>query len=141
VKIEEYTAAELTTSHKALMEEFQGLRVYLPEIDRELPGVLKGIMDAHQAGRLTREQALLEAYISPSMALASIDDRLEHRMASYMKKMIALGRRMADMREEMGEQNFKDALARACPEVPWKYAEFYMRGYAESRGVWPDDPT
>jgi hypothetical protein len=41
---------------------------------------------------------------------------------------------MADMRDEFGEQNFKHALARACPEVPWKYAELYMRGYVESRG-------
>ena len=134
MKIEEHTAAELTASHKALMEKFQRLRVYLPEIDRQLLPVLQGIMDGRKAGRLTREQALLEAYISPSLALASIDDRLEQRLSDYVNKTIALGRRMADMRDEFGEQNFKDALARACPEVPWKYAELYMRGYVESRG-------
>jgi hypothetical protein len=132
VKIEAHTAAEFTTRHKALMEEFQRLRGYLPEIDSQLLPVLRGIMDAYKAGRLTREQALLEAHISPSLALASIDDRLERRLANYTKNLIALGRRMADMRDEMGEQNFKDALKRDCPEVPWKYVEIYMRSWAES---------
>jgi hypothetical protein len=134
VKIEEHTAAELTASHRTLMEECQRLRVYLPEINRQLSGVLEEIMDARKAGRLTREQALLEAYISPSLTLASIDDRLEQRLLDYLNKMIALGRRMADMRDKFGEQNFKDALTTACPEVPWKHAELYMRGYVESRG-------
>jgi hypothetical protein len=132
VKIEERTAAEFTTRHKALMEEFQRLCVYLPEINRQLPGVFKGIMDAHKAGRLTREQALLEAYISPSLTLASIDDRLEHRLANYTKNLIALGRRMVDLRDGMGEQNFKDALATACPKVPWEDAFIYMRTALEA---------
>ena len=134
MKIEKHTAAGMTRAHHALMEEFQRLRVHLPEIDNQLLPVLQGIMNGHKAGRLTREQALLEAYISPSLALASIDDRLEHKLANYMKNVIALGRRMAEMRDEFGEQNFKDALATACPEFPWKYAELYMRGYVESRG-------
>jgi hypothetical protein len=134
MKIEEHTAAGLTAAHDALMEEFQRLRVHLPEIDNQLLPVLQGIVDGHKAGRLTREQALLEAYISPSVVLAVIGDRLEQRLSDYANKTIALGRRMADMRDEFGEQNFKDALARACPEVPWKYAELYMRGYVESRG-------
>ena len=132
MKIEEHVTDELTESHKALIEEFQRLRVYLPEVKRQLPGIFKGIMDAHKAGRLTREQALLEAYISPSLALAFIDDRLGHKMTNYTKKLIVLGRRMADMRDQLGEQNFKDALATACPEVPWKYAEFYMRAAREA---------
>src|SRR4029077_6204123 len=116
------------------MGEFRGLRVHLPKI----APVLQGIMDAHKAGRLTREQALLEAYISPSLALASIDHRLEQRFRDCVNKAIALGRRMADMRDEFGEQNFKDALAKACPRVPWKFAELYMRKYVESRA---NDPT
>ena len=133
MKIEKHTAAGLTAAHHALMEEFQRLRVHLPEIYNQVLPVLQGIMDGHKAGRLTREQALLEAYISPSLALASIDDRLEQRLSDYTDKVIALGRRIADMRDEFSEQNFKDALARACPEFPWKYAELYMRGYVESR--------
>src|SRR5262249_52418514 len=137
MKIEKHIAAGLTAAHNALTKEFQRLRVHSLEIDKKLLPVLQGIMDGRKAGRLTREQALLEAYISPSLALASIDDRLEQRLLDYLNNMIALGRRMADMRDEFGEQSFKDVLARACPEVPWKYAELYMRGYVESRGLLP----
>jgi hypothetical protein len=69
------------------------------------------------------------------LSLNSVHDRLREKLVHVGLQQIALGRRLVDFREQMGEQSFKAALAAACPNIPWEHAEHFMNAALDSEFV------
>lgn len=70
---------------------------------------------------------------------SALNDLLANKFKDFCEQMlhvgiqrIQVGRLMADLREQMGEQTFKQALAKACQEIPYEHAEEFMNAGLDS---------